>query len=228
MFGTAKYETLLNSFLRNGFNLSLDWSAPSHRKHVLLRHDVDFSISNALQIARVEHSLGVSATYYFMLTSNMYNLMSEHSINLVKEIQSLGHAISLHFDPTASGGLKSFPQQKLLFEHLFDTQIDFVSIHRPGPFLENNNANLYGCSHTYQDRYFKLMTYISDSAGKDIEKDIENYVSNPNEAGLQLLTHPIWWTSINETPTITLTSHLNNMTEFLSNEIAKNCRTYRP
>ena len=60
------------------------------------------------------------------------------------------------------------------FEDFFTTKLDIISIHRPGVFLENNNRKLPGCSHTYEDRFFKDIVYLSDSGGKDVSEDL-NY-----------------------------------------------------
>lgn len=69
-------------------------------KYVILRHDIDLSLEKALEMAKIESLEGISGTYFFMLTSEFYNLLSSHARKIVKEISNLGHQIGLHFDPT--------------------------------------------------------------------------------------------------------------------------------
>jgi len=52
----------------------------------LLRHDVDVDVGAALEMAKVEKSLGVSSTYFLMLRPPVYNLMSRHNHQAVKKI----------------------------------------------------------------------------------------------------------------------------------------------
>jgi hypothetical protein len=193
---------------------------------ILLRHDIDFSVFRAEEIARVEADLGVRASYFFMLTSNLYNLLSQASRQAVGRIQAMGHTVSLHFDPVVHGDVdRGFEAEKRIVEDAFGP-IDIVSIHRPGPFLNDNNRALPGCAHTYQDRWFRDLAYISDSGGSFRHA---HPVDNPAvEAGksLQLLLHPVWWTVSGDTPTDQLLAWRDDHIEFLTDEMALNCKTF--
>ena len=39
----------------------------------LLRHDVEFSMSRALEMAKIDHSLDITSTFLFQVKSNAYN-----------------------------------------------------------------------------------------------------------------------------------------------------------
>ncbi|MBO5424652.1 MAG: hypothetical protein J6A25_03980, partial [Lachnospiraceae bacterium] len=67
-------------------------------KCVIMRHDVDMDLEKAVQLARLERTLGVKATYYVLISSDFYNIYSKRNIEMIKEIQSLGHTIGLHYD----------------------------------------------------------------------------------------------------------------------------------
>jgi hypothetical protein len=226
LFGEDKYKYLLKKIIDNKLLVSTDWQQPLIKNKILIRHDIDFSISAAVKIAKIEKDFNIQSTFFFMLTSNMYTLSSKVNIEHIKEIKNYGHKISLHYDPTVYYEKNSFLNEKNFFENLFDVNIDIVSIHRPGIFLENNNQNLCGVPHTYQDRFFKDMAYISDSAGNDVNLKIDQYLERQDSAGLQLLIHPIWWSRDSESPTSTLDQWLNENTSFIQNEIRANCRTY--
>ena len=228
MFSEDYYGEIINRLKSFKFNFSIDWSDNLVENYLLLRHDIDFSLLNAHKIALLESSFGIKSTYFFMLTSNMYNPLSKKNRTLIFDIKDMGHKISLHFDPTVYKNLKSFLTEKNVFETTFETNIDVVSIHRPGPFLNNNDIDLYGTKHTYQNRYFKKMKYISDSGGRDILQPLMNCITNKNHSnGLQLLLHPIWWTYNSNFATETLNNWKENQINFLTQEIRLNCKTYK-
>ena len=82
-----------------------------------------------------------------------------------------------------------------------------------------------GCNHTYEDKYFKEMIYISDSGGADIIErfDKQKTIDKP----IHMLMHPIWWVNESKSPTETLNRWLNLHNRFLKSETAKNCKTYK-
>ena len=65
----------------------------------VIRHDIEFSIERAYQLACVENELGVKSTYTVQLRNNTYNALSEKNIDLVKRIHDMGHKIGLHQNP---------------------------------------------------------------------------------------------------------------------------------
>jgi methionyl-tRNA formyltransferase len=154
MLGKDAYKEILQSFRDNGY-LFGDFLSESGKKTIHLRHDIDFSVQEAHQAALIEQELGVTSTFFFMLTSNTYNLLSEVNQQCVRDIQAMGHQVSLHFDPIAHQDIdKGFQAERQLFEEMFDTRVRIVSIHRPGAFLENNNRQLSDCRQDGQpDRY---------------------------------------------------------------------------
>ena len=161
-----------------------------------------------------------------MLTSNMYNLISSENQSLVKSIIKMGHKVSVHFDPTAHDKLEKFENEKRLFESIFDVEVDVVSIHRPGPFLDNNNISLCGIPQTYNDLYFSKMKYLSDSGGRNVMCHIAEYLKSDRSQGVHLLIHPIWWVGSGANPTETLNFWREQNSDFLTSEIRLNCKTY--
>jgi len=61
-------------------------------KLIILRHDVESRYSNALRMAKIQHSLGIKGSYYFRLFSKPGNEA------IIKQIVSLGHEIGYHYD----------------------------------------------------------------------------------------------------------------------------------
>ncbi|MDA9953359.1 hypothetical protein N9D61_03350 [Planktomarina sp.] len=227
MFNLSTYESLLEDLKKEGLVPSVKWEDEIDENTLFLRHDIDFSVEFALKLARIESKLSVFSTYFFMLTSNMYNLLSLENQLMVKEIAKMGHKVSLHFDPTAYDDLEKFKYEKDIFENIFGVKVDIVSVHRPGPFLDNNNISLCGIPQTYNDIYFKSLKYISDSGGRDIMPQIIEYFNGRRTQGLQLLIHPIWWIGEGTNATDTLNSWRKRYLSFITSEIQNNCKTYK-
>ena len=226
MFSLQKYKTLIFNLTNAGLAPSIEWDKHTSRNTLFLRHDVDFSVDFAHTLAKLEFQLGIQSTYFFMLTSNMYNLMSPENKKLVNNIKEMGHKLSIHFDPTAYDALEYFKNEKMLFERVFDVEVDIASIHRSGQFLQNNNVSLCGVPQTYNDIYFTKMKYISDSGGRNVEPQINNYLKGSREQGLQLLIHPLWWVGEGTDATETLNFWHQKNAEFIKSEIRLNCKTY--
>ena len=217
----------MKDLTKEGLVPTTNWTGELGVNTLLLRHDVDFSVEFAHELASLEFSQDISSTYFLMLTSNMYNLLSSEHQRMVKEISNMGHKISIHFDPTVYRDLDSFKYEKNIFENLFDDEVDIVSIHRPGPFLDNNNISLCGVPQTYNDLYFKQMKYISDSGGRDVLPPISEYLKGSREQGLHLLIHPIWWVGKGFDATSTLNYWHRKNADFITSEIRSNCKTYK-
>ena len=176
----------------------------------VLRHDVEFSIDRALNIARIEaHDLGVSSTYTVQLRNNTYNALSQKNIEIVQEIRNLGHSIGLHQNPPVLGNdeLIEYIQKDIeTLEHYYDFEVDRFAFHRCGSnpeLLERyikvpNKINCYAKEffHYFQGKKPKKLKvhYLADSNhqwkyGHPMQIDYQSYPSK-----MQLLTHPFSWT----------------------------------
>jgi len=59
---------------------------------VILRHDVDMLPGHSLEIARIEHDMGIKATYYFRTVPQSWDE------RVIREIASLGHEVGYHYE----------------------------------------------------------------------------------------------------------------------------------
>ncbi len=97
-FTLQKYKRLLQAFLDCQYGFVTFENYCQHKtdldaeRFVILRHDVDLKASNSLATARIEHSLGIKASYYFRVVpqSNMPEI--------IKAIAGLGHEIGYHYE----------------------------------------------------------------------------------------------------------------------------------
>ena len=163
-----------------------------------MRHDVDLCPDKALCIARIEGDLNVGSTYFFLVSSEFYNIFAPDSLRCLHAISSLGHEIGLHFDaapydhgPPAMDAFAEAECQALAAAT--GRPVEIISFHRPVPYLRGMPDNLGGRSHTYQPKYFNDIEYCSDSAGEWSHGHPFDRQAFMNGKALQLVTHPIWW-----------------------------------
>lgn len=86
--------------------------------YTILKHDVETNVSKALAIARIEQKYGHRGSYYVQA----YLLNDAKNISVLKEIQSMGHEVSYHYDVMDSckgnveRAITEFETNKKLFE----------------------------------------------------------------------------------------------------------------
>lgn len=186
------YKKFLGSMLFNKAKITDFHSFSFEPGEVLLRHDIDFSLSDALDMARIEHSLGIKSTYFVMLDSPFYSILDSEGKAYIAQIQSLGHEIGIHFDPINSICMEDDLQVYIdIFKRLLNINIQVISFHRPGEVL-NKNITFDFVKHAYEMRYFNRKRYLSDSSGR-IDRVLNYNFGDLKECGMQLLIHPIWW-----------------------------------
>ena len=185
----------------SGFEDFLD--APGD-KHMILRHDIDHSLEQARKIAEIDTEAGASSTFFLRVHARQYNLFSLPSLQIIAEIEELGHDVELHLE----GGMDQWLQgderewrgrQKQAFEAAVGREIRGFSSHEPartgGIELADELLEEWGPAvryHAYQSRFLNpRMKYLSDSSGRWREGHFGGWVGR--EPVMQILTHPYWW-----------------------------------
>jgi hypothetical protein len=185
--------TSFSNFLQNPKN-----------KHLILRHDIDNSIEQAIKIARIDASVGCTSTFFLRVHARGYNLLSLPSIQFIQEFGELGHEVQLHLE----GGLGQWlggsnldwaNRQKDVFEAAVGRELQGFSTHEPARFggiaFANELLDVWSESvkyHAYESRFMMPnMKYLSDSSGRWREGHFGLWVNK--EPLLQVLTHPFWW-----------------------------------
>jgi hypothetical protein len=95
---------------------------------ICLRHDVDTNPENSLLFARIQHKLGIKASYYFRIIPKSFKK------EIIQEIANLGHEIGYHYEDMdlANKILKqvdtNFNQEKLVIVafKLFKEHLDLL------------------------------------------------------------------------------------------------------
>jgi hypothetical protein len=172
----------------------------------LLRHDIDADLAAASTMAKAERELGISATYFLMLRSPLYNLMGRQNHLFAEQLLSLGHEIGLHYDQGFDATRGRSPEQTARdltseaewLERQFDTRVSAVSFHQPGPAVLQGRIPTGSRINTYDRERLAAFDYFSDSnrvfplAPASVD-GIAEAISAHAPRSLQLLIHPIWW-----------------------------------
>ena len=167
---------------------------------VIWRHDVDASMAHANVIAGLEAKEKISATYFILLHSEMYNLLEKTESDCVKSIKKLGHDIGLHFDSSyyeinsERDLVKYLSAEKEFLEKVFKIKISSFAFHNPTPeCLKYDKWKYAGMINTYSDYFRKNVGYCSDSNGHWRYKRLEDELKNGGYKTMHVLTHPVFW-----------------------------------
>ena len=200
-FTTTHYRQLLELGLKN-YSFVDYKSINSHEgeKVILWRHDCDFSLNRSLRLAKMEHELGIQATYFLNPHSEFYNVFERSQSDLVKEIIGLGHHIGLHFDAAyyrlnSEQALHALVAEEVKWlQQTFGVDVPVFSFHNPDEFLLSCREATYGdCMNTYSNYFRENVGYCSDSNGYWRHRRLHDVLEKAEEQKLQILTHPGWW-----------------------------------
>jgi hypothetical protein len=200
-----------------------------------MRHDIDFDLGVAGSLAEVEREEGIQATYFFLLRTNHYNVLSKEGTATVRRILSGCHHLALHFDcasyaENASEGelAEACRKEAALLGEWFGSKVEIVSYHRPSPLVLTGNPALSApLPHTYTSRFMKEMKYCSDSRGEWRHGDPRSSVEFAQREPMHILVHPVWWNSDVCRAEETVARWLNRQIGLLEDSAAANCTVYR-
>jgi hypothetical protein len=169
-FDLVHYRELLEAAKAAGYGWA-SFDRHPQEGDLFLRHDVRLSLEGALDMARLEHDLGVRATYLLMTESAFYNLDSHVGRYAQRQLRQWGHAVGLH---------AVHPRAEL--DGRFDK---VVSWHNPDPSYEREPV--FGAVNVAEAPYGEELA--SDRDGCPHEA-----VASGGRGRLQLLIHPELWT----------------------------------
>ncbi len=224
----GSYDAFLDAFQQQGYKSVFYSEMNQDPGQVILRHDIDFDTNFALNVARIEHAKGLKATYFFLMRSRFYNMFSLEDFNNILEIQSLGHHISVHFDPTTYEDFQAGLQKEIdMFAHYFDKKVEIISFHRPNEFFLQHDEPIAGVEHTYQSKYFRDIKYFSDSTGVWRYGCPTDSPEFRRGEALHVLTHPVWWVLNGATNLDKLRQYYSLRTDHLKQDFFNNCIPFR-
>ena len=227
-FNQNLLEEILCKYKDSGYKFISFHDDVEKKRNVILRHDIDFDIQKALLIAELEEKLDIRSTFFFLLRSDSYNFFEKKNIDTVMKISSFGHEISIHLDPTLYTDVEEGLRSEInLFHSATGLRPKIISFHRPSEKYLKSNHNIIDIPHTYLDKFFKDINYIADSGGGffyDNPIESENF---KKQLSLQLLIHPIWWTTEGKTNIEKIKNYLKTREEKFSKHFARNCKPWK-
>jgi hypothetical protein len=196
------FRSLIQRLKHSGYRFALFDEQRSDR-HVLWRHDVDYSLHRAAALAAIEADEGVRATYFLLARSSFYSLLEPGSRALVDRIAAHGHALALHFDGGVYGVerwthealTQAVATERQILELAIGRPVSAVSWHNPDQsnLLEMDAPVIAGLVNAYGGPLRETHTYGSDSNGYWRHAPMGDLIA-AGDAKLHLLTHPEWWT----------------------------------
>lgn len=199
-FTMEGYMELLNLLEKCGYKTTGYFNWQEYDRCVILSHDVDNDMQQALSMARVEYGCGIRSTYFVLLTSNFYNIHTCRNREMIKEIQNMGHTIGLHFDEAAysedagnAGKIAPDIKRELgMLSEALETEVTVFSYHRPTKEILDADIKIPGSINSYGNLFFRQFKYLSDSRmyWREPVSDIIRMGKYPR---LHILTHPFWY-----------------------------------
>ena len=208
-FTYLNYEKMLLKFKEDYEFVSfskIKFSNEVFTKSILLRHDIDQSLSKAIPLAEIEARLNISSTYFLFLRSPFYNIFSQEAEEIIKKLIRYEHMIGLHFDFAKYSNISlseisyRIHSEIDFIQKFYNIRIDAVSFHRPLSLDFFKKLELSNYAHSYEPIFVNRFKYFSDSRGLwrfGNPFESEAYQKKEN---LQLLIHPLWWNKTNITP----------------------------
>jgi hypothetical protein len=205
-FSFRDYTSSLDAFKADGYAVTsfAEYLANPQPKHVILRHDLDNSIQQALRVARLDAAAGCTSSIFVRVHAQGYNLLSLPSLQAIAEMEDLGHEVGLHLeggigDVVGDDNTTWADRQRSVFEAATGRKLTGFSLHEParmgGIEFANNLLERWSDSvgyHSYEERFVTpQVKYISDSSGNWREGHFGLWVGKTPL--LQVLTHPFWW-----------------------------------
>ena len=208
-FSYKEYVSIIENIINN-YNV-VDYTDVNEntKSFAIIRHDIEFSLYRALNLAKIDHTLGIKSSFFVQLRNNCYNALSKENLDILNEISKLGHHIGAHINTsnltsTDEKELHKFILQDIItLEKYTSIKIDRFSFHSPTKNQLKKPIKIPNIINAYDNLYFhyfdgknptKLnVLYLADSnhQWKWGNPTVNNFASNKK---LHINFHPFSWT----------------------------------
>ena len=199
-YDKQSYKLILRAAIEKGFEF-VDFFTVTpdddKRRQIILRHDIDYSLTSACEMAEIDAKYKIRATFSLLLSSPLYNPFTPTNIKIINEIKQLGHNIVLHHRVVPGSSVEETRQdivREMQFMKAFFPYIKPVFVwHNPPPDNLLNEIEVPGMINAYSDSFVRNMFYISDSVFRNTP---ENFLKALKKQRLiHMLLHPYIWIS---------------------------------
>lgn len=206
MFSFEDYKEIIRIIQSTGRGCGYA-EAKNRDKFIIMRHDVEYSVERAYNMAKVEQSMDFVSTYFFQWTNNSYNILSRRNMDMIKDMHERGQNIGLHFALNGMTDMqlvrKQIKKEIDILSEMFGFAITQFSVHRPSKDILRENIKMDGILNAYQDDFFTFAEQITEDTKLGVKYMSDaNHIwryGYPDEANItgydkvQILTHPFAW-----------------------------------
>lgn len=207
-FTYAAYRELLSLLRERDYEFRDYHNYGNTPRCVILRHDIDNSLEQAVKLAELEAQEGVRSTWFVLLRTDFYNVASKAGREALRRIQSLGHEIGLHFDEwsyvpalgpdeVVENIIKECGVLSALLDGTSHQKISCVSMHRPSRTTLEADYDIPGIVNSYGKTFFHDFKYLSDSRRRWREPVLD-IIRSGEYNQLHILTHAFWYHEVEE------------------------------
>jgi len=203
----------------------------NQKKGIILRHDVDFDIKSAYNLAQIEKEMGIVSTFFISTTSPTYNPRSSINRKMLSEMAQDGFEIALHFDMMYYGNAsltvleKKVNFESKILESIIEERIESISLHNPS--INGIFPIFKGYNNAYAPEIFSNDCYISDSRMTFNDKDPYTFILKAKDTPIQVLLHPEHWSPENFTYLGFYKKFLHEFAEIIDDMMQVNSTYYR-
>ncbi|MDE6406089.1 MAG: hypothetical protein K2M20_10635 [Lachnospiraceae bacterium] len=198
-FTYKAYQKLLTLLEEKGYTFCNYHNYTQTSRSVILRHDIDMDIGKAVKMGELESRMGISSTYFVLVTSNFYNIFSGRSQDMLRRLAGLGHEVGLHFDEAKYDAaqddmVQAMEQEAGLLEKCLGHEVTSVSMHRPSAATLDADYRIRDgrVVNSYGREFFHNHKYVSDSR-RNWRENVLRIVESGAYDRLHVLTHPFWY-----------------------------------
>ncbi|ALB44178.1 MULTISPECIES: hypothetical protein [Clostridium] len=202
-FSYSNYKIILNKMKAIKEIYNFKSINNSIKNGYILRHDVDIDIEKAYALSTIENDMNVTSTYFILVTSDLYNILSYKNKMLVRRMFLNGFEIGLHFDPSIYDYMslsqleKQMKKECSIIEDIIGEKVSSISLHNPS--IHNKYPIFKEYKNTYSKEFFNPELYLSDSCKDFRGKNVFEFIKKGENNLLQVLFHPIHFSENEET-----------------------------
>ncbi|MBE6963507.1 MAG: hypothetical protein E7443_02760 [Ruminococcaceae bacterium] len=198
-FTYQAYADMLALLKDGGYRFCDYHTCAQQPRCVILRHDIDTSLEQALRLAEVEAAQGVRSTWFVLLRTDFYNVFSLSARRSLQKLLALGHEVGLHFDEVAYGRplseeetVRNIQTECGILSTVLERPVTCVSMHRPSQATLEADLQIPGIVNSYGKTFFRDFKYLSDSRRRWREPVLD-IIRTGEYDRLHILTHAFWY-----------------------------------
>jgi hypothetical protein len=162
---------------------------------IILRHDIEYGVERAYQMAKLEKKIGVRSSYFVLVHSIFYNPFTPENTRMLVEMHEMGHEIGLHYETYYFEDRGLDPADGILhdatyLEKMLGIKIKSISQHRPARSTVVEKLGEHYIDAYRKDLIYDLF-YISDSGCKWRNDNLYNSLGENKK--IHALLHPDYW-----------------------------------